>query len=214
MIGRLKGTIAAIDTETALIDVAGVGYEIYAHARLLSRMAVGEAAMLSIETLVREDLIRLFAFANEEERRSFRLLQSVQGVGAKHALAILHVLPPDELYDAVAAEDVTALSRAHGVGKKLAQRITVELQSKLGALAPASGAALKLVPREGVAANANPGAVDKNAIDKSNAKADAVSALVNLGYDGVAARRAVAAVAGDNDETASLIKAALKELAA
>lgn len=201
MIGRLKGTVASVDTDTALIDVMGVGYEVHAHARLLSHLAVGDAATLSIETIVREDLIRLYGFENEVERRAFRLLTSVQGVGAKHALAVLQVLPPDDLYDAIAAEDVASLARAHGVGKKLAQRIATELQSKLGAMA-AGGAALKIVARKMAAGEAS----------APNAKADAVSALVNLGYDGVEARRAVAA-AGDGD-VADLIKRALKELAA
>ncbi|OFX02604.1 MAG: Holliday junction DNA helicase RuvA [Alphaproteobacteria bacterium RIFCSPHIGHO2_12_FULL_63_12] len=205
MIGRLKGTIAAIDVDTALIDVAGVGYEVHAHARLLSHLAVGEAATLSIETIVREDLIRLYGFENEGERRAFRLLTGVSGVGARHALSVLQVLPPDDLYDAIAAEDVTSIARAHGVGKKLAQRIATELQSKLGSLAGASGAGLKVVARQMAAGG---GSVETGA----RAKADAVSALVNLGYDGIEARRAVNAV-GDG-EVADIIKRALKELAA
>lgn len=203
MIGRLKGTVAAIDEDWAIIDVGGVGYEVHAHGRLLSHLAVGEAATLSIETLVREDLIRLFGFETENERRAFRLLQSVQGVGARHALSILQVLPPDDLYDAISAEDVTALSRAHGVGKKLAQRIATELQSKLGSLAPATGAAFTKAARQTVASKEG---------GTPSAKADAVSALINLGYDGVEARRAVNA-AGEGD-VATLIKQALKELAA
>jgi Holliday junction DNA helicase RuvA len=202
MIGRLKGTIAAIDVDTALIDVMGVGYEVHAHARLLGDLGLGEEATLSIETIVREDLIRLYGFANEAERRAFRLLQSVQGVGARHALSVLQVLPPDDLYDAIAAEDVTSICRAHGVGKKLAQRIIAELQSKIGAIAAQGGATLKIVARK-MAAGDDTGA---------SVKADAVSALVNLGYDGVEARRAVAG-AGDGD-VAELIKRALKELAA
>lgn len=202
MIGRLNGTVASLDTDTALIDVMGVGYEVHAHARLLAHLAVGEAATLSIETIVREDLIRLYGFESEAERRAFRLLTSVQGVGARHALSVLQVLPPDDLYDAIAAEDVTSLARAHGVGKKLAQRIASELQSKLGTLAAAGGPALKVVARKMAAGEA----------PAPNARADAVSALVNLGYDGVEARRAVAA-AGDGD-VAELIKRALKELAA
>lgn len=200
MIGRLKGTVAAVDIDTLLIDVMGVGYEVHGHARLLSDLAVGETATLSIETIVREDLIRLYGFENEAERRAFRLLTSVQGVGARHALSVLQVLPPDDLYDAIAAEDVTSISRAHGVGKKLAQRIATELASKIGTLAAQGGATLKVVAKK------------MGAAPETSARADAVSALVNLGYDGLEARRAVA-VAGDGD-VADLIKRALKELAA
>jgi Holliday junction DNA helicase RuvA len=205
MIGRLKGIIAAIDADTAIIDVGGVGYEVHAHARTLGRLGIGESATLSIETLVREDLIRLYAFETEGERHAFRLLQGVQGVGARHALAILQVLPPADLYDAIAAEDVTALARAHGVGKKLAQRVATELQSKLGAIAGASGTPLTVAARKTAAASGSTGA-----------KADAVSALTHLGYDGVDARRAVAAAAqdaGDEPVVQDLIKRALKELA-
>lgn len=200
MIGRLKGTVAAVEADTAIIDVNGVGYEVHAHARLLQRLSIGEAAALSIETLVREDLIRLYGFENDAERQAFRLLQSVQGVGARHALAVLQALPPDDLYDAIAAEDVTALSRAHGVGRKLAQRIATELQGKTGAFAASPGAALAATARKMAGAR------------ESGAKADAVSALVNLGYDGVDARRAVAN-AGEG-EVAEIIRRALKELAA
>ncbi len=210
MIGRLKGTIIALGEDTALIDVMGVGYELYAAPRTLQRLAVGEAATLSIETIVREDMIRLYGFEAEAERQSFRLLQSVQGVGAKHALAILQILPPAELYDAVAAEDVTALSRAHGVGKKIAQRIATELQSKVGALAGLSGESFTVAARQKaglVAADADPALA---------ARADAVSALANLGYEGMEARRAVATAAEaiDSPGVEALIKAALKELAA
>ena len=208
MIGRLKGTVAALGAETVLIDVMGVGYEAYAAPRVLQRLSVGEAAMLSIETYVREDVIRLYGFENEHERQCFRLLQSVQGVGAKHALAILQVLSPSELYDAVAAEDVTAIARAHGVGKKLAQRVATELQSKVGALAGSTGEVLTMKARKKTAAAPPDPALA--------ARADAVSALANLGYDGVEARRAVALAAEAMDEPGveALIKAALKELAA
>lgn len=204
MIGRLKGTVASIDVDTALIDVMGVGYEVHAHARLLSNLAAGEAATLSIETIVREDLIRLYGFENEAERRAFRLLTSVQGVGARHALSVLQVLPPDDLYDAIAAEDVTSLARAHGVGKKLAQRIATELASKIGTLAAQGGATLKVVAKKMGGATGG------------DAKSDAVSALANLGYDGVEARRAVALAAEDdeNPNVESLIRRALKRLAA
>ena len=208
MIGQLKGMIISVGEETALIDVAGVGYEAYAAPRTLQRLAPGEAATLSIETVVREDMIRLYGFETEAERRAFRLLQTVQGVGAKHALALLQILPPADLYDAVSAEDVTAISRAHGVGKKIAQRIATELQSKVGAIA-AAGESIHRRRR-----------APKPARHPSDpalaAKADAVSALANLGYDGVEARRAVALAAEAMNEPGveALIKAALKELAA
>jgi len=217
MIGRLKGTVESIDIETAIIDVNGVGYEVHGHSRLLQHLAPGEGAELSIETLVREDLIRLYGFENEGERQAFRLLQSVQGVGAKHALAILQVLPPADLYDAVAAEDMASISRAHGVGKKIAQRIATELQSKLGALAGATasdgkGAGAGMA----IAARGAPAAKDQNGHD-GRVKADAVSALANLGYDGIDAHRAVAGAVqalGVEARVEELIKTALKELAA
>ena len=207
MIGRLKGTVASLGADTAIIDVAGVGYEIHAAPRILQRLAVGEAATVSIDTYVREDMIRLYGFESEAERQVFRLLQSVQGVGAKHALAVLQILPPSELYDAITAEDVTAISRAHGVGKKIAQRIATELQSKVGALAGAGGEALTVAARAKAAPTDDPGL---------SARADAVSALSNLGYDGTEARRAVARAAESLDAPGveALIKAALKELAA
>jgi holliday junction DNA helicase RuvA len=209
MIGRLKGTIVAVGEDTVLIDVMGVGYEAYAASRTLQRLAVGEAATLSIETIVREDMIRLYGFENEAERQCFRLLQTVQGVGAKHALAMLQILRPDELYDAVAAQDVTAISRAHGVGKKIAQRIATELQSKVGALAAASGQGFAAAARAKIGANAPADAA-------LAAKTDAVSALANLGYEGLDARRAVALAAEgiDSPGVETLIKAALKQLAA
>lgn len=206
MIGRLRGTVAALTEESVLIDVGGVGYDVLGHGRFLSRLAIGEMSIIAIETIVREDFIRLYGFENEHERQAFRVLQSVQGVGAKHALAILQVLPPEDLYDAIAGEDLTALSRAHGVGKRLAQRVATELQTKLGNLASgAGGASLTVEARKTAVARAPTGA-----------KAEAVSALANLGYDGVDARKAVAhaaEMAGDGARVEALIKGALKELA-
>ncbi|MEM9169198.1 MAG: Holliday junction branch migration protein RuvA [Pseudomonadota bacterium] len=207
MIGALTGTVAAIEEETAILDVAGVGYEVHAAPRLLQRLVVGEPASLAIETVVREDMIRLYGFESPAERRVFRLLQTVQGVGARHALSVMHVLPADDLSDAVAAGDATAVARAHGVGKKIAQRIVAELAGKMGAVhAGEAGGAFAAQARERAAP----------AGGEAGAKADAVSALVNLGYDGVDARRAVgraAQAAGDGAEAGALIKAALRDLA-
>ena len=219
MIGQLKGTVVDVGDETCIMDVQGVGYEVHAMARVLGNLAPGEAVTLSIETIVREDLIRLYGFGSSLERRAFRLLQSVQGVGAKHALAILQILPPAALYDALATQDVSALSRAHGVGKKIAQRISVELQSKLGTLAgpvmSASGAAPALsttapapsAPTEAPTATTPIGLA-------VGAKADAISALGNLGYEQEDARRAVAhAASGEAQSVEELIRDALKALA-
>ncbi|MFQ5564644.1 MAG: Holliday junction branch migration protein RuvA [Parvularculaceae bacterium] len=206
MIGRLKGMIAAVGEETALIDVAGVGYEVCAAPRTLQRLAVGDAATLAIETHVREDLIRLYAFESETERQCFRLLQGVQGVGARHALSVLQVLAPDDLYDAVAAEDAAAVARAHGVGKKLAQRIVAELSSKVGALA-GGGAGFAVAARQAASAGRE---------GEGSIRADAAAALCHLGYEGVEARRAVAGAAaalGAEASVEALIKGALKELA-
>ena len=206
MIGRLNGRVEAIGEDHCLIDVGGVGYEVIAHPRPLASLQSGEVAVLSIETVVRDDYIRLFGCVDESERRAVRLVQTVQGVGAKHALAILEVLAPPNLYYAVAAEDLGALSRASGVGRKLAQRIAVELQSKLGALAPAELPAGRLP-----AVGAKPEA----AMARSAFEVDAVSALVNLGYDSHEARKAVRSAAGQGaEDLGALIKNALRELAA
>lgn len=208
MIGRLKGIVAEIGIDTAILDVGGVGYEVHGNPRLLQRLGVGDHVTLSIETHVREDMIRLYGFEDEQERQCFRLLQTVQGVGAKHGLGLLQVLTPTELYDAISVEDVTAVCRAHGVGKKLGQRIVTELQSKVGAIT-ASGEALTMAARKKVApkGSSDPGL---------SARADAVSALSHLGYDSVEARRAVAVAAEGVSApiVEDLIKAALKELAA
>ena len=128
MIGRLKGAVEALGEDFLILDVGGVGYQVFAAPRVLERMNVGEAAKLSIETVVREDLIRLYGFQDDRERACFTLLQSVQGVGAKAAMAVLQVLPPADLLDAVALGDDAAVARANGVGKKIAQRITTELK--------------------------------------------------------------------------------------
>lgn len=204
MIGKLKGIIDAFGDDWALIDVNGVCYEVHCSARTLGSLPqVGEAAMLSIETYVREDQIKLFGFATDAERAWFRLLQTVQGVGAKVALAILGTLSPQDLANAIALQDKAQVSRSPGVGPKVAQRIVSELKDKIPnmVLSGQPGAVISLAGEDG--AQAAPAA-------------DAVSALTNLGYAQAQASAAVAAAsrkAGEGSETAELIRLGLKELA-
>jgi len=196
MIAKLRGAVDAIGEDTVVIDVNGVGYLVHASSRTLSQLpAVGQTVSLFIETQVREDAITLFGFAKSEEQRWFRLLTTVQGVGAKVALSILTALSPAELSAAVAHQDKTALARANGVGPKLAQRIVIELKDKVGAILPD----FEVAP----AVAAAPG----------SALADAVSALVNLGYRPAEASAAVSAARAKVGEAGldDLIKAALKE---
>ena len=205
MIGKLKGTLDEIDEDHCVVDVHGVGYVAYCPARTLASLpSPGEAITLFIETYVREDMIRLYGFRTALEREWFRLLMNnVQGVGAKVALAILSTLAPAELANAIALRDVAMVSRAPGVGKKVAERIVTELKTKAPAFAgEASGTiGLKQELGEGVA----PVPV-----------ADAVSALVNLGYSRDIAANAVASAlkaAGEGADSAKLIRFGLKELA-
>ena len=204
MIGKLKGVIDEIGEDHCVIDVHGVGYVAFCSARTLSALpGAGEAAALHIETFVREDMIRLYGFGTVLEREWFRLLQNVQGVGAKVALAVLSTLTPAELANAIALRDIAMVARAPGVGKKVAERIVTELKSKAPAFAgEASGTiGLKQELGEGVA----PAPV-----------ADAVSALTNLGYSRDIAANAIAAAmkaAGEDADSAKLIRLGLKELA-
>jgi Holliday junction DNA helicase RuvA len=205
MIGKLKGTVDEIGEDYCVVDVHGVGYVAFCSARTLSALpGPGEAVVLYIETYVREDMIRLYGFQSTLERDWFRLLQTnVQGVGAKVALAILSTLAPSELANAIALRDIAMVSRAPGVGKKVAERIVTELKDKAPAYAgSASGTiGLKQELGEGVA----PAPV-----------ADAVSALTNLGYSRDIAANAVAAaikIAGEGADSAKLIRLGLKELA-
>jgi Holliday junction DNA helicase RuvA len=203
MIGKLKGTIDEIGEDYVLVDVHGVCYVAYCSARTLSKLgSAGEACVLFIETYVREDQLRLFGFMTALEREWFNLLQSVQGVGAKVALAILSALTPAELANAIALQDRAAVSRAQGVGPKVAVRIVTELKNKAPALAgEAINIGLKQEIGEGVA---------------SAPVADAVSALTNLGYSRDQAANAVAAAmknGGEGADSAKLIRLGLKELA-
>lgn len=203
MIGKLRGVIDSYGDDYVILDVQGVGYHVHCSARTLAALpAAGEAATLSIDTYVREDMIRLYGFASDTEREWFRLLQTVQGVGAKVALAVLGTLPAADLASAIALRDKAAVARTPGVGPKVAERIVSELKDKAPALAGIDPAVAKLS-----------GAVaDRNA---PRPLADAVSALVNLGYGQPQAAAAVAAAArdaGEGAETAKLIRLGLKEL--
>ncbi len=185
MIASLNGRIEDTGEDFAVIDVGGVGYLVFCSARTLAALpAIGESVRLAVETHVREDHIHLFGFLTALEREWFRLLTTVQGVGARVALAILSVLPPDALGQALAAGDKVALSRASGVGPRLAQRIIAELQDKAGtaALARAAG---PFRPTAGKAASPDDGLSAKGDVAGASPSlviADAVSALVNLGY--------------------------------
>ncbi len=130
MIGKLKGTVDEIGEDSVLVDVHGVCYLAFCSARTLSKLNVGEAVVLHIETYVREDQLKLFGFTTPLEREWFRLLQVVQGIGSKVALAVLSTLTPSELANAIALQDKTAISRAPGVGPKVAIRILTELKNK------------------------------------------------------------------------------------
>lgn len=201
MIAKLTGRVDSVAEDSAVIDVSGVGYLVFCSGRTLGRLSEGEHISLSIETHVREDHIHLFGFMETGERDWFRLLTTVQGVGAKVALAILSVLSAEEILHAIAGGDRTAVTRASGVGAKLAGRIISELKDKVGAMAfgPVIGG--------GPAA---PG------ITARGDTADAVSALVNLGYSTSDSLRAVSHVAGKLGEDAgleALIRGGLAELA-
>ena len=204
MIGKLKGILDSIGEDHAVIDVNGVGYVAHCSSRTLQGLpGIGEPLTLSIETYVREDMIRLYGFGSALEREWFRLLQSVQGVGAKVALAVLSTLTPPELANAIALKDIAMVSRAPGVGKKVAERIVIELKAKAPALAGEAAASIGMKQEigEGVA---------------SAPVADAVSALTNLGYSRDQAANAVAAAlksAGEDADSAKLIRLGLKELA-
>ncbi len=200
MIAKLTGVLDSWGEDWAVIDVGGVGYLVYCSGRTLGRLpGAGGQASLTIETHVREDHIHLYGFADTLERDWFRLLTTVQGVGAKVALALLSVMSPDEIAAAIVAQDRAALTRAAGVGAKLAARMLVELKDRAAEVA--------VVRR-----------VDFGAAGGDDgAKGDAISALVNLGYRRVEAFGAVSEAArslGGEAPVEALVKAGLKELSA
>jgi holliday junction DNA helicase RuvA len=203
VIGKLRGVVDGLDEEGLILDVNGVGYVVAASAQTLRALPpIGEPAELLIETHVREDAIRLYGFLTSSERDWFRLLQSVQGVGAKVALGILGALKPDALSLAIARQDKAMMARAPGVGPKLAARLVLELKDKAPAVASAE------FPGSAVDA--------KGAARLPRAAEDAILALVGLGYAHAQAAAAIARCAarlGEEAQTSALIRAGLKELA-
>ena len=196
MIAKLRGVLDSLGDGWAVVDVGGVGYLTYCSAGTLAALPQrGQGVSLTIETVVREDHIHLYGFSSEQERDWFRLLQTVQSVGARLALAILGALPATELAACIAAQDKAGLTRAPGVGPKLAARILSELEDKVPSL---------------------PGAAPMATTVDGTANADAIAALVNLGYRPTEAHGAVSGAArtlGAEAPVEALIRAGLKELA-
>lgn len=205
MIGRLKGKVEAIGESHLILDVNGVGYEVQASGRALRGLKLGDEAVLTIDTHVREDAIRLYGFQSEVERSWFRTLQTVQGVGAKVALSVLSVLSANELASAIALGNWGAVQQAQGVGKVVAQRIVAELKNKVPAVSfSVAGAVTTGSPAD-----------TPTVLPEGNSAMEAMSALVNLGYNPAQATSAVGAALkelGSEADTAKLIRRGLKEL--
>jgi Holliday junction DNA helicase RuvA len=200
MIGKLKGMIDAVEDDHLVIDVGGVGYIAFCSSKTLNAAGrLGEAAMLYIETHVREDHIHLYGFASPAERSWFKTLTNVQGVGAKVALALLSVFTPLELTQAIAAQDKTFLTKAAGVGPKLAARLVTELKDKVGSFI-AEPQQLKNLKGK------------KTGDKHDDIKLDAISALTNLGIARMDAFLAVNKVANDDKKLEQVITEALKEV--
>ena len=206
MIAQLRGDIVQLDEAGLVIDVGGVGYAVTISGKTRAGLGGGDAAVtLLTEMQVREDSMTLYGFVDSSERDAFRLLVTVQGVGAKAAMAILSVLSPDALATAIMAGDKAMVTRADGVGPKLAQRVVNELAEKVGAL-PVSGMAASAAPAgAGAAGDSSAGSV----------AGDAMSALENLGYGRAEAHAAIGRArseGADGDDLSALIAAALQQL--
>lgn len=204
IIGWLKGQVQSFDLSTLLVEVGGVGYVVIAGNRLLSNVQVGQQIELHVETQVTENAIRMYGFQSDLERAWFCHIQDVQGIGGKAALAILDVVSPAEIRDAISLGDAALLTRAQGVGKKLAERVVRELATK-----PAPLGRVGSVER----LNETDEAASQNLI--MGTRDEAISALVNLGYTRIEAGKAVATAAKEvnSEDVGDLIKAALQELA-
>lgn len=206
MIARLRGIVAATGDGQALVDVNGVGYVLFCGGRTLAKLALGKEATVFVETQMSENAIKLYGFETAEDRAWFSRLQDAPGVGAKAALNILDALTPAQLMDAIVLGDAASVQRAHGVGKKLAERVVSEFKDKPP---PAGLFSVSFKPSDGVEGLAS-------SPDSTGSRAAAASALTNLGYQNVDAQRAVAVAAkelGDDASEGALIKAALKALA-
>ena len=198
MIAKLRGLLDSFGDDWCIIEVNGIGYHVFCSSRTLNNLnGLGEEVTLLIETHIREDHFHLFGFVTELERDWFRLVQTVQGVGAKVALAILSAVGPDELSNSIAAQDKTVVGQATGVGPKLATRIIHELKDKVAKFA--------LTPVK----------LGDGSPLRSSALGDAVSALSNLGYKQAEAYTAVSKAINDgaDDDVQVLIRLGLKELA-
>ena len=220
MIAKLRGIIDTIGEDYCVVDVNGVGYLVFASSKTLGRLSRGGTATLLTELVVREDSMTLFGFADAWEKEWFLTLTKVQGVGAKVCLSILSVLSPNQLAQAVSAQDKASFTRASGVGPKLAARIVTELKDKIVTIPMEATVKSDLTAAvEGEAATETEAYEDamvemQSAVDDTKME-DAISALVNLGYQRIEAYRAVNLALKDNPEAdvSALIKAALKEFA-
>jgi Holliday junction DNA helicase RuvA len=203
MIGKLKGLVDGFGDDFVHLDVGGVVYEAFCSSKTLAALPqVGHATVLYIEMIVREDMIRLYGFSSEAEKQWFRILMTVQGVGARVALSILSTLTISELASAIALQDKTMIGRASGVGPKLAVRVVTELKGKVPETGTLDPGVLGLQAALG------------EAVAGGNVT-DAVSALTNLGYSSAQASAALARVVareGDGLATDKLIRLGLKEL--
>lgn len=215
MIAKLRGMVDSYGEDYAIIDVNGVGYLVFASAKTLAKLVKGAEVSLLIETVVREDSITLFGFADAWEKEWFNTLTKVQGVGVKVCLAILSVLSPMQLAQAISAQDKNSFTRANGVGPKLAARIITELKDKIVTI-PTVDMAKELDVNMNPQTEANSVAdVVLAQQDDPNKLEDAISALVNLGYQRLEAYKAVNQAALNNPEAdiSTLIKLALREFA-
>lgn len=217
MIAKLRGIIDTIGDDFCIVDVNGVGYLVFASAKTLGKLARGQEAAMRIETVVREESISLYGFYDAWEKEWFSTLTKVQGVGAKVCLAILSVLAPSQLSQAIAAQDKASFTRASGVGPKLAARIVTELKDKIVTI-PFSAETGEFAKGMGMDVLEETQNYEDNLVarvDNPNLMEDAISALVNLGYQRLEAYRAVNKVMADNKDAdvSAIIRLSLKEFA-